>query len=188
MDLDAVEPRRADAGRGPGERAHDVGDLDGSHRLAREPVHGVALPGRAEPRLELEAADVALAAAVGELDDVEAAVRVDAFPQLAPECDALVAVGGRVAGNDPAADVDGHERRDDRADPGSGEPLLERDAGARARAVVAVEAPRDARAQDPVGNREVAKRERLEQGALVHGSGSGSNADMIRRSISSRDA
>ena len=62
------------------------------HPLAREPVHRLGFVGRAEPFSELEAADVALAAARGQLDDVLAVVLVDPLAELAPERDPVVAI------------------------------------------------------------------------------------------------
>jgi hypothetical protein len=69
-------------------------------------VQRIALRGRAEPARELDSGEVALPAAVRELEDVPATVLVDAPPELPPERDPVVALDRGVAGDDQAAPVD----------------------------------------------------------------------------------
>jgi hypothetical protein len=133
------------------------------HRLARETVERIRLAGRAQSLRELDAADVPLTAAVGELDDVRATVLVNALAELAPERDPLVAVDRRIARDDSPAHVDRDERGDDRSHPGSGEAGLEVDPRTRSPTVVVVEAAGDARTEDAVAGREIPEGQRLEQ-------------------------
>jgi hypothetical protein len=162
VDLDPVEAGLAGAGRRLAEGAHDAVEVLRRRALGREAVQRVALPRRAQPGGELDAADVALPAAVRQLEDVLRAVLVHLLAELAPERDLVVAVDRGVAGDDEAAAVDPAPRRHDRPNSRAREPHLPVDARLRAGTVVAVEAPGDARAQDAVRELEVPERERLE--------------------------
>ena len=77
VQLDAVEPGLARAPRALGERGDDLLDLRRSViRSHSKPCSGSRLVGRAEPLRILDAADVALPAAVAELQDEPAVVLV----------------------------------------------------------------------------------------------------------------
>ncbi len=73
------------------------------HALALEAVQRVALVGRAQALRVFDAGNVALAAAVTELQDVAAVVLVHGVAERAPEGDRLVAIDGRVVREDAAA-------------------------------------------------------------------------------------
>jgi len=72
-----------------------------------------------------------LAAAVAQLQDELAVVFVDPLAETPPEWDSLVAIDVRIVGQDASADADRDVRRDDGADPASGELRLPIDAGLR---------------------------------------------------------
>ena len=152
-------------------------------RVRTESVERIGLPRRTQRRRDLEPRDVALPAAVGELNDVPAVVLVHATAELAPERDLVVAVDTRIVRHDPASQVDRHPRRDDRPHPTPGELELPIDPGLRAGTVVEVEAPGDVRAKDPVGRGEAAKPQRLEQKA-GHSGSDGNGAPLYTESIS----
>ena len=85
--------------------------------LALETVDRIALIGGAQAYRILDAVDVALAAAVIELHDELAVVRMDGLPHFTPERIRASLSIYRVVGHDAAAQVHRHERRDDSADP-----------------------------------------------------------------------
>src|SRR4051794_5712922 len=70
VDFDTVETGFADAPRGVREGADCLANLVGRHPFAGETVERVRFVGRAEPDAGFWTGDIALAAAVGELDDV----------------------------------------------------------------------------------------------------------------------
>jgi hypothetical protein len=162
VDLDPVRtgfPRPT----GPvGEAADELLNLLGRHPLALESVDRLGLVRRAPALLELDAADVALSAGEGELDDIPAAVLVDAAHELAPEGDRLVAVDVRVVGDDQAPRVDRRVRGDDRAHSAARELEIPVHVRRGAHAVVVVEATRKAGAKDPVLHLERAEPQGLE--------------------------
>ena len=165
-------PSRPGLARPPGalgEGGHGLGDLRRGHRLAAEPVQRVGLARGREAHRELDAVDVALAPAVAQLHDELAVVLVHGLPHGAPERDVAVVVDHRVVGHDAAAQVHGHERRDDRAHAALGELAFPVDARLVARPVVVVEAPGDVRPEHPVLDRQVLERERLEDRVEGHG-------------------
>src|SRR5690606_21701161 len=79
-----------------------------------------------------------------------------------PERDLVVRVDHRVVRQDAPANVDGYERRDDRADAALRDAFLPVDARPSAGAVVVVPAPGDARPEETILNRQVAEMQRLE--------------------------
>ena len=97
VDLDAVQAGFLRPPSSLGERLRHLLDLRLRHPLALEPVQRIGLVGRAPAALELDAVDVALAAAERELEDVRAAVLVHAAAELAPERDPLVGLDRGVA-------------------------------------------------------------------------------------------
>ena len=153
--------------RALGEAVDELADLVDGHPLALEPVDRLRLVGRAPALLELDAAEVALPAREGELDDVPAVVLVDALDELAPERDGLVAVDVRVVRDDQAARVDRRVRGDDRADAAARELQVPVEMWPGAGSVVVVEAAGEARAEDAVLDLERPERERLEESASM---------------------
>ena len=124
--------------------------------------------------------------AVRELEDVLAPVLVHALAQLAPERNPFVAVDRGVAGHDEAAPVDAAPRRDDRADAAPREAELPVDPRPQARAVVVVEAPGKARAEEPVLDLEAPEPERGEDRVgYGDGRGGGSKTERICATIAS---
>ncbi len=87
---------------------------------------------------------------------------VHRFAELRPQRDEVVAVDGRVAGDDAAFHQHRHVGRDDRADAALGELAFPVDARLGERAVLVVEAAGDVRAEDAVLDRQVAEPELLE--------------------------
>jgi len=143
-------------------------DLGGGHRVAFEAVQGVRLAGGRQAARVLDAVDVTLPAAMAQLQDEPAVVLVDGFPDRAPERDLVVVVDHRVVGHDAAAQVHGHERRDDRAHPALRELRLPVDARLVPRAVVVVEAAGDVRPEQPVLDREVPELQGLKDRVESH--------------------
>jgi hypothetical protein len=157
VDFDAVEAGLAGPSRALAEGRGDLAELSRCRALALEPVQRVGLRRRTQALGELDPRNVPLSATVRELEDVSTAVLVDALAELAPERDPLVAVDRGVTRDDQAAPVDAAPRRDDRADAAAREAQLPVDPRLRPGAVVAVEPAGDARPEDPVLDRQVAK-------------------------------
>jgi hypothetical protein len=168
VQLDAVEVRLPGAPRPLREGVHDFLDLLFGHPLALEPVHRVWTIGGAQARRVLDAGDVALTATVTELQDESAVVLMDRFTHLAPEGDVTIVIDHRVVGDDAAAEMDGDERRNDRADAAFGEFRFPVDARLTAGAVVVVEAARNVRADDAVLDGEIAELEWLKDRVETH--------------------
>ena len=143
----------------------------------------IVLVGGAEPGGELDAGDVALAAAVAELQDELAVERVDGVADRTPERDVPVVIDHRVVRHDAAAQLHGDERRDDRADAAARELRLPVDAGLGAGAVVLVESAGDVRPEDAVLDREVAERERLEDRVECHGAPCPTLSEAVRIAV-----
>ena len=169
VQLDAVQPRLARAPRALGEVPDHLLDLGDGHRVALEPVQRIRLAGRRQPARVLDAVDVALPAAVAQLQDELAVVLVDRLADRAPERNLVVVVDHRVVGHDAAAQVHRHERRDDGAHAALGELRLPVDARLVPRAVVVVEAAGDVRPEQPVLDREVPELQRLKDRVESHG-------------------
>ena len=161
VQLDAVRAGLAGAARPLRKGFHDVLNLPDGHPLTLEPVQRIRVVGRAQALGVLDAGNVALAAAVTELQDVLAvALAVHLLDEAFPEGRAGVAIDRRVVGHDAAAHRDRHERRDDRTDPALGELDLPVDARLVARAVVVVEPSGDVRAKHAVLDRQAPELER----------------------------
>ena len=190
VDLDPVEarlPRSAGAGR---EAPGDVPELRRRRALRREAVERIALAGGAEPACELDPGEVALTTAVGELEDVPAAMLVDARrPSSRQNGIRSSRLDRCVARDDEPSPVDSAPGGDDRPDAAPGEAKLPVDPRSRAGAVEVVEAARDARTKDPIRDLEVAEPQRREDrvGQGYPNSG-GSKTERISRTISSREA
>ena len=92
---------------------------------------------------------------------------VHRLAELCPQRDEVVAVDGRVAGDDPAFHQHRHIGGDDRADAALGELALPVDARLGERAVLVVEAAGDVGAEDAVLDREVAEPELLEDRVVL---------------------
>ena len=167
VDLDPVRAGLARAARALRERVDDLVDLRVRHPLALEPVQRLPLVGRREALLVLDPRNVALTARERDLDDVAAVVLVDAADELAVERDQLVAVDVRVVRHDQPARVDGRVRRDDRPDPALRELDVPVDPDLGPGTVVVVEPPGEARAEEPVLDRQVPELERLEDDVVV---------------------
>ena len=84
---------------------------------------------------------------MAELEDVLTVMFVHRLAQRTPERDAIVAHDGGVVGQDAAARMHGHERRDDRANPPAREFQFPIDTRLGAGAVVVIEPARDVRAR-----------------------------------------
>ena len=85
-------------------------------RSQRKPWVGSSLSVELRPVGNSMPGDVALTAAVAELQDELAVERVDGLADRTPEGHVPVVVDHRVVGHDAAAQLHGDERRDDRAD------------------------------------------------------------------------
>jgi hypothetical protein len=103
--LDAVQPGGPRPPRAGGERPLDRLDVRLRRLLGLEAVQGVGLVRRAQAFAVGEGRDVPLPARVGELDDIPAAVLVDALAELAPEGDAFVLIDRREAPTPPRANL-----------------------------------------------------------------------------------
>ena len=160
--LDPVQLGLAGAAGGLGEAVDDLVDLRLRHPLALEAVDRVGPVGRGEALVVEDARDVSLPPREGELDDVLRARVAHALSQLEVERHPLVRVEVRVVRHDRSAWVHRGVRGDDRPDSPAGELDVPVDPRLRAGAVVVVEAPGDARAEEPVFHLEVAKAKRLE--------------------------
>src|SRR5688572_8262357 len=110
VQLDAVQSGVLSAQRAPAKGLHDFGDLLLRHTLALEAVKRIFFVSRAEPDRVLDTPDIALPAAVAELQNVLASKFVNPLAELTPERDAIVAVDRRVVRQDAAADMNRHER------------------------------------------------------------------------------
>jgi hypothetical protein len=168
VQLDAVEPRLAGAPRPFGELGHRLVDLRDRHPLALEAVQRIAPVGGRDPLRVLDAVDIALPAAVAQLQDELAVVAMHRFADRPPERDAAVVVDHRVVRHDTAAQVHRHERGDDGADAALGELRLPVDARLVAGAVVVVEAARHVGAEDAVLDRQIPEVERFENRRICH--------------------
>ncbi len=162
VDLDAVELGLARPAGGLPEGVDDLVDLRLRHPLARKAVDRVGLVRGGEPLVVEDARDVPLPAGEGELDDVRRPGLAHALPQLRPERHLVVGVEVGVVGDDRPARMDRRVRGDHRPDSTARELDVPVHAGLRAGAVVVVEAPRDARAEEPVLHLEMLELQRLE--------------------------
>ena len=171
VQLDAVEARFARPPGAAGEGADRVVDLRPAHRPAQEAVQQFLAAGRRQnrPRVIVHARDVHLPPGMGELHDEFAVVEaVHGFAERLPVGDELVAVDGGVAGDDAAFHQHRHVGRDDGAGTALGEHAFPVDASLGQRAVFVVEPARDARAENPVLDPEIAKLQRRENDVLIH--------------------
>ncbi len=161
VQLDAVEARLP---RAPGpfrERLHRFLNLRHRHALALEAVRRVRLVRRAQTDGVFDAAQIALAATMAELQDVLAVVLVHRLPERTPERDVPVVVDCGVVRHDAAAQMNGDEGGDDGADAAARELHFPVDAGLCSGSVVVVEPAGDVGADDPILDREVPECEGL---------------------------
>ena len=153
VQFDAVEAGLPGPPRAGGERLHGLLDCATVMRSHSNPCSGSDLSVELSPFAIFDARDVALPAAVAELQDETAVVFVHPLAELAPERDSLVPVDSRVIRHDAAAEVHRDEGRDDRADTAARELHLPVDARLVAGAVVIIETTRDVRTQDSIFDR-----------------------------------
>ena len=168
VQLDAVEPGFARAPRALRVGLDRLPNLLGRHPVALEAVRRIRLVRGAQAARIFDALDVALPAAMTELQDVLAVMRVNRLAEGAPERNVAIVIDHRVVRDDPPAQVHRHERRHDRADPAFRELHFPVDARLIAGAVVVVEASRDVGADDAVLDGQIAERQWLEDRVERH--------------------
>src|SRR5580704_9390605 len=171
MKFDAME---AGLARPPGalsESIDGVMNFAEGHRTAQKSVQRLLFAARGQrwPRIVVYAWHVHLPARVRQLHDEFAVEAVHRIAELLPVRNEVVAMDGRVTGDDPALHQHRHVRRDNGANAALGEFAFPIDPRLRERAVFVVEPAGYARAENAVLDLKIVELQRSENDVVAPG-------------------